>query len=90
MDEVIVAAGAVGHTIEPGFRDEMLATTDAMHPYAPSMKLDRDAGRPLEVDAIYQVAIDAARRGGAPMVRAEVLAAQLRHLDPATQARADR
>ncbi len=90
MDEVITAAGAAGHPIERGFRDEMLATTDAMRSYAPSMKLDRDAGRPLEIDAIYQVAIDAARCVGTPMVRAEVLATQLRHLDPDVRARPDR
>lgn len=81
MDEVIAAATAAGHPIESGFRDEMLATTDAMRPYAPSMKLDHDAGRPLEVDAIYGVAIDVARQAGSPMVRAEALARLLRHLD---------
>lgn len=81
MDEVIAGATAAGHPIEAGFRDEMLVTTDAMRPYAPSMKLDHDAGRPLEIDAIYGVALDVARRAGSPMIRAEALARMLHHLD---------
>lgn len=78
MDEVIAGARAVGHDIPEAFRDEMLAATDAMRPYDPSMKLDIAAGRPLELDAIYDVATRAARRAGAPMPRTEALAAMLR------------
>lgn len=81
MDEVIVAANALGCAIPREFRDEMLATTDAMAPYDPSMKLDHDAGRRLEVEAIYDAATTAARHAGAPMRRAEALAAMLRFLD---------
>lgn len=82
MDEVITAAGACGHPIDASFRDEMLATTDAMTPYAPSMKLDHDAGRALELAAIYDAPVAAARAAGASMHRVEVLARQLRFLDP--------
>lgn len=78
MDEVIAGARAVGHDIPESFRDEMLAATDAMRPYDPSMKLDIAAGRPLEIDAIYDVATRAARGAGAPMPRTEALAAMLR------------
>lgn len=81
MDEVIVAANAAGCPIPTAFRDEMLATTDAMAPYDPSMKLDHDAGRRLEIEAIYDTATAAARHAGAPMPRAEALAAMLRFLD---------
>jgi len=81
MDEVIVASHAVGAPIEAGFRDEMLATTDAMRPYDPSMVLDRRAGRRLEIEAIYDVATRSARDAGAPMRRSEALAAMLRFLD---------
>lgn len=83
MDEVIRASHAVGHPVPVAFRDEMLATTDAMRPYDPSMKLDRMAGRPLEIDAIYDEAVRLARAAGAPMPRVEALAAMLRFLDPA-------
>ena len=78
MDEVIAGARAVGHDVPDAFRDEMLAATDAMRPYEPSMKLDLAAGRPLEVEAIYDVATRMARQAGAPMPRSEALAAMLR------------
>ena len=80
MDEVVSAARAVGHDLPLGARDEMLGLTERMRPYAPSMKLDHDAGRPLEVDAIYGAPIRAARSAGAPMHRVEVLEAALRFL----------
>lgn len=81
MDEVIEGSHAVGAPIDAGFRDEMLATTDVMRPYDPSMVIDRRAGQRLEIEAIYDVATEAARRAGAPMRRAEALAAMLRYLD---------
>lgn len=87
MDEVIVAARACGSDVDPSFRDEMLATTDAMTPYAPSMKLDHDAGRALEVAAIYDAPIAAASAAGAPMRKVEVVRDQLRHLDPGSVSR---
>lgn len=87
MDEVIAGARATGHDVPHAFRDEMLAATDAMRPYDPSMKLDLAAGRPLEVEAIYDTATRAARAAGAPMPRSEALAAMLRFR---AGARADR
>ncbi|HAS12838.1 MAG TPA: 2-dehydropantoate 2-reductase [Acidimicrobiaceae bacterium] len=78
MDEVIAGARAAGHDIPEAFRDEMLAATDAMRPYDPSMKLDLAAGRPLEIDAIYDEAVRTAREVGVPMPRTEALAAMLR------------
>lgn len=85
MDEVIVAANALGHPIPRGFRDEMLTTTDAMAPYDPSMKLDHDAGRRLEIEVIYDAATTVARQAGAPMPRTEALAAMLRYVDRTPQ-----
>ena len=49
-----------------------------MTPYKTSMKLDHEAGRPLELDAIYAAPIAAARAAGAPMVGTEALLAELR------------
>jgi 2-dehydropantoate 2-reductase len=85
MHEVVAAAAACGHPFDVTFVDRMLANTEAMAPYRPSMKLDHDAGRPLELDAIYVAPIDAARAAGAPMVEAERLLAQLRRVDPASR-----
>jgi 2-dehydropantoate 2-reductase len=77
MHEVAAAAGACGHPIEAGFVDEMLATTDAMRPYKTSMKLDAEAGRPLEIGAIYRTPVAMARRAGYPMTRTALLLSQL-------------
>lgn len=79
MDEVIAGAGSAGHEIAAAFRDEMLATTDAMTPYAPSMKLDHDGGRAMEIAAIYDTPLDAVPAGVMPKV--SVLRDQLRFLD---------
>lgn len=81
MDEVVIAASACGAPQEDGLRDRLLAMTEVMTPYAPSMKLDFDAGRHLELGAIYDAPLAAAEAAGAPMVRAGALARQLHLLD---------
>lgn len=81
MDEVVAAARATGHPLPADVRDHMLALTEQMRPYAPSMKLDHDAGRPLEVEAIYGGPTRAARAAGAPMSRVEALTGALGFLD---------
>lgn len=86
MDEVIAASAACGHPVEVGFRQQMLDMTDAMKPYAPSMKLDRDGGRPLELAAIYDAPIAAARAAGTPMIAVEMLARSLHFLAKRTSA----
>jgi 2-dehydropantoate 2-reductase len=81
MDEVCAAAAACGAPQPPSTRDDLLALTRTMRPYATSMNLDAEAGRPLELDAIYADPLTAARRAGRPMLRLETLHAQLRFLD---------
>jgi 2-dehydropantoate 2-reductase len=81
MGEVLAAAGACGHPIPERFADDMLTATAAMKPYETSMKLDADAGRPLELDAIYGAPLAAAAAAGVAMPRTEALARQLRFLD---------
>jgi 2-dehydropantoate 2-reductase len=73
MQEIIDAAAACGITIEPEFMDEMLEYTDKMPPYDPSMKLDWDNNRPLEIKAIYANVIEYAAERGYEMVRARML-----------------
>ena len=55
----------------------MLANTAKMKDYAPSMKVDYDHGRPLEIQAIYQAVIDRAEQAGALMPLTRMLARQL-------------
>jgi 2-dehydropantoate 2-reductase len=70
IDEVIAGAAACGCVLPADFRDKMLKDTDAMAPYEPSMKLDRDAGRPMELEAIYRRPLEAiaAAGGSAPLI----------------------
>ncbi|HVN52329.1 MAG TPA: 2-dehydropantoate 2-reductase, partial [Acidimicrobiales bacterium] len=90
MREVLAGAEACGHGFDPAFVDRMMATTEAMTPYKPSMKLDFEAGRPLELDAIYAAPIAAAARAGCAMPATEELHAELRALDPARAVTRDR
>lgn len=53
MEEILDAGRACGIVIPHSFAEEMIALTDAMPPYAPSMLLDDRAGRPPEIEAIY-------------------------------------
>ncbi len=86
MAEVVAAAAACGHGFDPSFADRMLATTETMTPYATSMKLDHDAGRPLELDAIYAAPIAAARAAGQAMPQTEALLDELRRIDARSSA----
>jgi len=81
MAEVQAAAAATGHALPDGFVEEMLAYTDAMVAYSPSMKSDYDAGRPLELEAIYANPIRAAGVAGCDVPRIEALHRQLAFLD---------
>lgn len=79
MLEVIAAANACGHSLSTSVAESMLLNTETkMQNYAPSMKVDYEHNRPLEIDAIYQSMIDRAARSGAEMKLAKMLAQQLR------------
>ncbi|MBU0678600.1 MAG: putative 2-dehydropantoate 2-reductase [Verrucomicrobia bacterium] len=53
MLEVQRGAAAVGRTIEGRFLEKMMTDTAKMIPYKTSMILDFEAGRPMEVEAIF-------------------------------------
>jgi len=78
MLEVIGAANACGVTIGDKFAQVMLEYTLDMKPYAPSMKLDFDFKRPLEIEAIYSAPLDAAEKAGFNMPKVRMLEQQLR------------
>lgn len=80
MFEVIGAANACGVKIEKGFVQEMLDSTLRMKPYAPSMKLDFDNRRPLEIGAIYSAPLDEASNYGFEMPKVRMLERQLRFI----------
>lgn len=81
MMEVIDAARHLGVTgLDETFADKMIETTDAMTPYSPSMKLDFDFHRTMEIHYIYTRPIEIARAAGFRMAKLEMLEAELRFL----------
>lgn len=81
MMEVIGAAQALGvKGLDASFADRMIEMTLSMTPYSPSMKLDYDFNRPMEIDYLYTHAIAEAHRVGYAMPSLEMLEAQLRFL----------
>jgi 2-dehydropantoate 2-reductase len=80
MFEVVHAANASGSFIEDDFVQAMLDYSLKMKPYAPSMKLDFDSHRPMEIEAIYSRTIDRAAKAGFKMCKVEMLKAQLEFL----------
>jgi len=81
MLEVITAANACGQPLSASVAELMLVNTETnMQNYSPSMKVDYEHNRPLEIDAIYQSMIDRAALSGVEMHLAKMLAQQLRFL----------
>ena len=79
MMEVVGAAQALGvRGLDEKFVDKMIADTLAMTPYSPSMKLDYDNGRPMEIYYLYTRPIEEARKAGFDMPRLAMLEAELR------------
>ena len=66
--------------VDEAFVEKMIETTDAMTPYSPSMKLDYDFHRPMEIHYLYSRPIEIAREAGFRMSKLEMLEAELRFL----------
>lgn len=82
MVEVVTAAQAVHQRHIPGiFIEEMLTATFKMTPYQPSLKLDHDTGRPMEVEAIFGEPLRLAQQAGLAVPFMEMLYRQLKFLD---------
>ena len=82
MLEVIQAAQACGvKNIDNTFADKMIDNTLNMTPYSPSMKLDFDYYRPMEIEYIYSRPIQEARKAGYRMAKLEMLEAELRFME---------
>lgn len=82
MLEVIGAAQALGvKGLDSTFADKMIESTLQMTPYSPSMKLDYDFRRPMEIEYIYSHPIAEARAAGFDMPKLAMLEAELRFLD---------
>lgn len=85
MQEVVAAAAACGHVLPPAYADKLLATTDRMPDYWPSMYHDAVLRRPLELSAIYAAPLAAAALAGCAIPRIEALHQALRFIDSRNQ-----
>ena len=86
MAEVVAAASADGARLEATLIADDLRRTEAMPDYAPSMLLDRQQGRPLELEAIYRIPLQRAGNHGVPMPESQWLLAELEAAPPAMEA----
>lgn len=77
MQEVVEAAFACGAQIPSHFIDKMISDTERMTPYLPSMRLDYDRKQNMEIEAIYSIPIEIAKKHGYNMVLATMVRNQL-------------
>jgi 2-dehydropantoate 2-reductase len=81
MKEVIEAANLCGLPLENSAAAEQIRRTETMGSYKPSTLLDFQAGRPLEIEAIWGEPLRRARAVGAETPRLQLLYSLLRALD---------
>ena len=82
MMEVIGAANAIGvNSLTADFADKMMQMTDEMVPYSPSMKLDYDYHRPMEIEYLYTRPIAEAKKAGFEMSKLAMLEAELKFIE---------
>jgi 2-dehydropantoate 2-reductase len=80
MLEVIHGANCCGVPLKESLAQQMIDMTLKMKPYAPSMKLDFDFRRPMEIEYIYSKPIETARNAGFEMHKIAMLEKQLRFI----------
>lgn len=81
MQEVILAASNCGAPLLPKLADRMIETTKSMVPYSPSMKLDFENKRELELLYIYTKPVTKAILEGIEMSRVSMLSKQLHYIE---------
>lgn len=82
MEELRLAANALGFSIEADYPDKLLGFTDALGDYLASSVLDFRNRRPLEIDAIWRNPLDSGRQQGIQMPHLATLTAILAALNP--------
>lgn len=80
VEEVRLAAGACGINLPEKYVDNIINMTVEMKPYSPSMKVDFDAHRSMEIEYIYSNPIKAAEKAGFDMKLTKMLEAQLKFI----------
>jgi 2-dehydropantoate 2-reductase len=90
MGEVVQGAASFGRRIEESFVQRMISNTEKMRPYYPSMKLDFDAGRPLEIQSMYANPLQAVATQAVQLPQITRLHEELRSLAAARDAESAR
>jgi 2-dehydropantoate 2-reductase len=81
MEEVIAAANKCGFPLSASAALEQIKRTESMGAYKPSTLIDYQAGRPLEIEAIWGEPLRRAASAGASTLQLEKLYAELKALD---------
>ncbi len=81
MQEVVLGAKACQREISDDFVRFMFKRTEQMKPYLTSMKLDYDAHRPLEIEAIFGESLRLANAAGVELPQIKMLYQQLKFID---------
>jgi ketopantoate reductase len=81
MEEVRAAAGADGVELPAELVDANIDNTRTMGPYKSSMQVDRQQGRPMEVEAILGEPLRRAKAGGVKTPVLEALYRAARAVD---------
>lgn len=81
MAEVCAAAKARGCDLGNSLIDKMINNTINMKPYMPSMQLDRQNERPMEITYMYERPLAMGKAAGVAMPLVHMLATQLRLLN---------
>lgn len=80
MLEVIRGANVCGVPLKESLAQQMIDMTIKMKPYAPSMKLDYDHRRAMEIEYIYSKPLETAGKAGFEMCKVAMLEKQLRFI----------
>ncbi len=83
MNETIAIANACGHKLPTALALEELKRTSSIAAYKPSTLMDYEAGRPLEIEAIWGETLRRAHAAGVSAPHLDELYRELRALDSA-------
>jgi 2-dehydropantoate 2-reductase len=81
MEEVIAAANKCGHPLPEDAWRKHMERSETMSGYKPSTLQDWEAGKPLEIEAIWGEPVRRATAAGAKMPRTEMIYELLKKLD---------
>jgi 2-dehydropantoate 2-reductase len=87
MDEAIAGANRCGYKLPTAVALEQIKRTETLGAYKPSTLIDFEAGRPLEIEAIWGEPLRRATAAGAAMPELERLYGELKAIDAQVRAR---